>query len=187
MNEKKTYISYVCKFCGSVRTITEKFFNTNWSADDKCQNCISIKHSHCTGKYSKTYMIWGSMKQRVLNPKNKAFDRYGGRGIGIAEDWLRFENFLADMGEKPKGLSLERKDNDGDYCKSNCKWATTAEQNKNRRKRNPDTYLPKILTKKQHKKILKMLNKGKFQKQIAKKVGVSQTIVSKVKRGVYYV
>ena len=75
------------------------------------------------------------MKQRCLNPRNPAYENYGGRGILIAEeDWLRFENFLADMGDPPPGLSLERWDNDAGYQLSNCGWADSITQSRNKRR-----------------------------------------------------
>lgn len=79
-----------------------------------------------------TYTTWARMLTRCSNPREKRYSRYGGRGISVCERWLKFENFLEDMGEKPTGMSLERKDNDGNYTKKNCKWATRKEQANNK-------------------------------------------------------
>jgi hypothetical protein len=74
------------------------------------------------------------MRQRCRNPRNPRWADYGGRGITICERWNSYANFLADMGERPAGMSLERIDNDGNYEPSNCKWATQAEQIRNQRR-----------------------------------------------------
>jgi hypothetical protein len=73
------------------------------------------------------------MKQRCLNPKAKDYARYGGRGITVCKRWLVFENFYADMGDCPEGLSLEREKNHQGYSLRNCRWATPAEQQHNTR------------------------------------------------------
>ena len=75
------------------------------------------------------------MKARCLNPRNKSYPDYGGRGIKICDRWIdSFENFLADMGEVPgREYTNERRDTDGDYCPENCYWATKATQANNTR------------------------------------------------------
>ena len=82
---------------------------------------------------SKTYAVWMHMKGRCENPNNNEYKNYGARGIKVCERWGSFDNFLADMGERPFGLSIERKDNDAGYNPDNCKWATSTEQTRNRR------------------------------------------------------
>jgi hypothetical protein len=80
-----------------------------------------------------TWNRWRTMWDRCTRQKAHSYPYYGGRGIRVCESWENFENFLTDMGECPEGHSLDRKDNDGHYCKENCRWATTLEQRRNRR------------------------------------------------------
>lgn len=81
------------------------------------------------------YKAYIMMKQRCTNPANEKFPRYGGRGISVCERWLGvdgFSNFLADMGDRPEGYSLDRIDNDGNYELANCRWASPSLQGMNK-------------------------------------------------------
>lgn len=81
-----------------------------------------------------TYIVWRGMIVRCNNPKSERYCDYGGRGITVCDRWLNsFEAFLEDMGEKPEGLSLDRKDNSKGYDADNCRWATDVEQARNKR------------------------------------------------------
>lgn len=85
------------------------------------------------------YRTWADVKTRTSNPNDKQYQDYGGRGIKMCERWqglYGFDNFVEDMGERPENHSLDRIDNDGDYCKENCRWATRHQQCANRRDNN---------------------------------------------------
>ena len=92
-----------------------------------------VKHGQSGGVSSRspTYGTWANMLQRCLNPKNPRWSDYGGRGIKVCEQWVTFATFLADMGERPEGKTLDRKSPDGNYEPGNCRWATPLEQRAN--------------------------------------------------------
>ena len=94
------------------------------------QNKATAKHG-MTG--TRAHTAWINMQERCLNPNHNSYHRYGGRGVKICQRWLdSFTNFHDDMGDPPKGMSLDRIDVDGDYEPSNCRWATDEEQSNNR-------------------------------------------------------
>lgn len=100
---------------------------------EQCQ--IRLVHGHCRrGLNTSAYRVWQSMKKRCINPNSPSYRNYGARGISVCQEWMdSFASFLADMGEMPLGFSLERRDNDQGYSKSNCYWATRAQQSRNTR------------------------------------------------------
>lgn len=102
----------------------------------------NTRHDHGNSRKAArtpTYISWMNMIQRTSNRKNPAWKDYGGRGITVCERWRDFANFLADMGERPAGLTLDRIDNDRGYEPGNCRWATWTEQRLNQRNRKAET------------------------------------------------
>ena len=94
-----------------------------------------VKHGHARrgAPLTPIYKTWQNMMTRCYNQKVKSFKDYGERGIKVCSGWHIFENFLADMGERPKGTTLDRVDNNGDYTPDNCRWATKLTQARNTR------------------------------------------------------
>jgi hypothetical protein len=90
-------------------------------------------HGHRSPHRSKTYISWSAMKQRCHSSTRHNANEYFFKGITYDARWESFQNFLADMGERPKGMTLDRIDSDGNYCKANCRWADVSTQNNNRR------------------------------------------------------
>ena len=85
------------------------------------------------GRHTPAYGIWCGIRSRCNNPKSKAYPNYGGRGITVSQDWSKFSQFIADMGEPGPGMTLERIDNDKGYSKGNCVWADRTTQGRNKR------------------------------------------------------
>lgn len=97
-------------------------------------NNPSYRHGHKTSDHeSPTYRAWKSMLRRCRKNTCKEYKDYGGRGISVCKDWYQFINFLKDMGVKPDGLQLDRKNNNGNYSKDNCRWTTASINARNKR------------------------------------------------------
>lgn len=126
--------------CGKEKVIAGRCLREGKTVSCRCKK-KGLRHGHCpSGKPTPEYRSWNKMKDRCLNPANEAYADYGGRGITICERWLKFDNFLADMGSRPSGTTLERVNNKKGYMPSNCKWGTRLEQNNNSRWNTRITY-----------------------------------------------
>lgn len=135
-NKHKQTTSICLCDCDSRATILNISLRSGLSTSCGCRakdlSRARATHGHNrVGYRAGTYITWSAMLTRCFNPNQRSYRDYGARGITVCERWLRFENFLADMGERPDHHTLERKDNNGNYEPSNCKWATTKEQSRN--------------------------------------------------------
>jgi hypothetical protein len=135
-------ISWLCLCtCGNVVVVSGSKLRYGSSKSCGCLSrdlASSLNRTHGMSG-TPTYSTWLAMWARCTNPANAGWLNYGGRGIAVCARWRKFENFLADMGIKPEGLTLERKNNEKGYNRSNCCWATWSEQNLNKRPRRPRT------------------------------------------------
>ena len=136
--KKFRYGIYKCGFCGTefkARTSSVKF---GYTKSCGCYHMRRVSESHKTHGLGSTrlYNTWSKLKNRVLNPKSKDYYNYGGRGITICDEWKNdFKSFYdwAMKNEYSDELSIDRIDNDGNYCPENCRWTTRTIQQRNQR------------------------------------------------------
>ncbi len=145
-------------------------YQTLWECSCSCGNKVIVYLGHLRNGHTKScgclkhenvwnigagsqhfknhpdYRLWVELRQRCNNPNIDAYKWYGARGISVCKRWSSFDNFLADMGNRPAGMSLDRIDVNGNYEPSNCRWATRSEQANNRRDCRYITYKGKTQT-----------------------------------------
>lgn len=132
----RSRVEYTCKSCGLIKSVKSSWFKGP-RFTGVCHYCTLRRHGDCR---TRPYRAWQNMVERCTNPHATGYNNYGGRGITVCERWLKYENFRDDMGYPPDGMSLDRIDNDGNYCPENCHWATPEEQLKNKRSTRLLTY-----------------------------------------------
>lgn len=128
---KRTRWQVLCS-CGNTKEVNTRELRNGTTRSCGClRQETSAAQGHSNEKHgykdTRTYRSWTSMRSRC-----KYHPRYAGRGIKVCKRWESFENFLADMGERPPGKTLDRENNNGNYNKNNCRWATPKQQQNNR-------------------------------------------------------
>lgn len=170
--------------CGVERSILRTGLMSGRTVSCGCRMLETLRPNRTHGKsHTSTWITWASMKSRCNNPNNNSYADYGGRGIKVCGRWSVFEHFLADMDERPDGKSIDRIDNDGDYEPSNCRWATNAEQQMNKR---PPKYRPhrqRKLVGGTLQRAIDLFASGLSKRQIGKALKVSsQTVMRALRR-----
>src|SRR3990167_10385613 len=132
--DSKVYMTCKCA-CGTIKKVIVKNLKSGTSKNCGCvRNKQTIQRNTKHNKrFTREWRIWQAMKTRCGNKNIIQYKNYGGRGIKVCDEWQNsFISFYNDMGKSPTGSSIDRIDNNGSYCKENCKWSTPKEQTRNK-------------------------------------------------------
>lgn len=173
--------AWLCRCdCGKERAVVEGSLRRGLSKSCGCNrqnNTGNRSHGHLAGyRPSPTYRVWQCMLTRCTNPKSDGYARYGARGITVCDRWRQFENFLADMGERPAGTTIDRLENDKGYQPGNCRWATGYQQAQNQ----VATCSPEEAA-----KIVFMIERG-ADSDALRQLGCGSTLIKKLRRGLHW-
>lgn len=137
LRDSRGGIMWFCRCeCGTDRDVLGANLTKGISRSCGCLNMVGVRsktHGHTTNRnISPTYHSWAGMKARCSNEKNTRYRSYGAQGVRVCDRWNLFENFLADMGVKPEGTSIDRIDPKGNYEPGNCRWSDSEKQANNK-------------------------------------------------------
>lgn len=173
------HVLCVCE-CGNSRTFVKA--NVTRGLSKSCGCLCKERTSAATSTHGRTgspeFIVLNGVRQRCLNSKNPNYPNYGGRGITVCDRWqgaAGLENFIADMGLRPEGMTLDRRNNDGPYSPENCRWATRSMQSRNTQR---TRLSPEIVLRIRHRH-----SEGESLSDIARSLGVSRSAVSLANKG----
>lgn len=154
IDSHRTRWNCICE-CGNKRSVIRSSLILKKSTSCGCygaeRRLIGIKtkkvtHGKTVGGNQPIYRVWSNMMTRCYNKKSTKYNYYGGRGIVVCDKWHIFQNFLDDMGDVKNGMTIDRIDVNGNYCKENCRWVSKKEQANNRRSNRKFIVNGKVMT-----------------------------------------
>ena len=182
-NRQTNHVYWLCQCdCGNIISVIAGNLNRVHTQSCGClqkerARKAKTKHGHAiNGLETKTYITWKSMIQRCKNSQKQGYKYYGGKGIAVCKRWKNFNSFLVDMGERPKGMTIDRIDHNGNYDPDNCRWATQRQQMRNSCNTKLSTLKVQII-----KKLLKESNLKQW--EIAELFNITRATIGNINTG----